>query len=204
MTTRFRIAGSVFVAAALAIIALAACASRPAERTTAASANKARVETWNGGTVVETYVVNGSIAALDARKRTLTLLGVDHQQRTYKTAQPLAGFDELKVGDRINATLIEELAVYVSRDKPPPRFTEGTAVALAPRAANRIVMADTVEVTANVLSVDAAQGKVTLSMMDGTPKTMRVGKGVDLTKIRTGDNITAAVTEAVAILLEKP
>jgi hypothetical protein len=191
------------VAAALAIIALAACASRPAEHTAPAPANKARVETWNGGTVVETYVVNGSIGALDARKRTLTLLGADRQRRTYKTAQPLAGFDELKVGDRINATLIEELAVYVSRDKPPPGFTEGTAVALAPRAANRIVMANTVEVTANVQSVDAAQGKVTL-MMDGTAKTMRVGKGVDLTKIRTGDNITAAVTEAVAILLEKP
>jgi hypothetical protein len=77
-------------------------------------------------------------------------------------------------------------------------------VALAPKGARPgIVMANTVAVTATVKTVNARTRKVTLQFADGTSRTVTVGKAVDLAKVSPGDNVTAQLTEGVAIVVEK-
>ena len=60
------------------------------------------------------------------------------------------------------------------------------------------------EITAKVTAVDAAKRKVTLELPDGSKKTVKAGKQIDLSSIKAGDNVTVQHTEAVAITVEKP
>ena len=95
------------------------------------------------------------------------------------------------MGDQVNATFVEEGAVFLSRDQAPPSLAERTAVALAPKGAKPgIVMADTFEVAATVPKVDIAQREASLGLVDGTNKTVKIGKSLDLTKVSPGDDVT--------------
>ena len=59
-------------------------------------------------------------------------------------------------------------------------------------------------VTAKVTAIDLKQHKATLQFPDGTTKTVRVRKDVDLTKRQVGEEVVIRATEAVAIVVEKP
>jgi hypothetical protein len=63
---------------------------------------------------------------------------------------------------------------------------------------------DTARLTVTVTGVDAAKHRVTIRLPDGTSKTVKVGKKVDLAAVRPGDNVTVQVTEGLAITVEKP
>jgi hypothetical protein len=60
------------------------------------------------------------------------------------------------------------------------------------------------EITAKVKSLDVKHQKATLLFPDGTTKTFKVRKDVDLTKQTVGTDVVMRVTEAVAISVEKP
>jgi len=188
----------------LVLFVLASCAFNT-EKTSTPAADTTAIKTQRGGAVVETYTTNATVTAVDAQNRKVTLAGSDGRKSTYKADKQVVNFDQIKVGDQVNATFVEEVAVFLSRDQAPPGLAEGTAVALAPKGAKPgIVMADTVEVAATVQKIDVTQRQVTLGFVDGSSKTVKVGKGVDLESINRGDDVTAQVTEAVAIAVEKP
>src|SRR5689334_7693668 len=85
-----------------------------------------------------------------------------------------------------------------------------------PRTKGGAAIVETYTTTATVTAVDAQNRKVTLAGSDGrkstykadkqvvTSKTVKVGNGVDVAKVSPGDDVTAQVTEAVAIVVEKP
>jgi len=78
-------------------------------------------------------------------------------------------------------------------------------VALAPLGAKPgVLMANTVEVTAKVKSIDVKHQKATLLFPDGTSHTFKVRKDVDLAKQTVGADVVIRTTEALAILVEKP
>jgi len=188
----------------LALVVLASCASTT-DKASMAPVDTALIQTKDGAAIVETYTTTATVTAVDARSRKVTLAGSDGRKSTYKADKQVVNFDQIKVGDQVKATFVEQVAVFLSKDQAPPSLAEGTVVALAPKGAKPgIVMADTVEVTATVENVDVTQGKVTLAFMDGTSKTVKVRKGVNLTTVKRGDDVTAQVTEAVAIVVEKP
>jgi len=188
----------------LTLLVLASCAPNT-EKTSRLPADSTVIQTKGGAALVETYTTTATVTAVDSQKRKVTLAGSDGRKSTYKADKQVVNFDQIKVGDQVNATFVEEMAVFLSRDQAPPSLAEGTVVALAPKGARPgIVMADTVEVAVTVQKVDVTQRQVTLGFADGSSKTVKVGKGVDLTKINRGDDVTAQVTEAVAINVEKP
>jgi hypothetical protein len=192
----------IIVLAALipALFALASCASKPQP----ASMEAAVIEGKDSAAIVETYQAVAAVAALNFDTRQITLLFSDGQEKTYKADKQVVNFNQIKVGDPVQATVIEELAVFLGKGKERPSAGAGAGVALAPKGARPgIVMADTTEVTATVTAVDTETRTVGLEFVDGTRKTVKVGKGVDLTRVSPGDGVTAQLTQAVAILVEK-
>jgi hypothetical protein len=78
-------------------------------------------------------------------------------------------------------------------------------VALAPVGAKPGgVMVATEQVTATVFTVDAKHRKVTLQFADGTTKTVKVGKQVNLANVKPGQDVTAQVSQGVALAVVKP
>jgi hypothetical protein len=79
-----------------------------------------------------------------------------------------------------------------------------TTVMIAPAGANPgSVLVDTSQITVKVTNVNAAKHKVTFELPDNTKKTVKVGKKVDLSTVRPGDNVTVQVSEGFAITVEK-
>jgi len=66
------------------------------------------------------------------------------------------------------------------------------------------MIVDSKTVTGKLQSIDAEKRMVTLAGGDGVePRKIKVGQDVDLAKLKTGDDVSARVTEAMAIVVEK-
>ena len=82
---------------------------------------------------------------------------------------------------------------------------EGAAIGVASAGGKpAIVVVDTMAMTAEITAIDAHSHRVTLELPNGTIKTVKVGKHIDLTRVSLGDAVFIQVSEGVAIEVVKP
>jgi 2-polyprenyl-3-methyl-5-hydroxy-6-metoxy-1,4-benzoquinol methylase len=161
------------------------------------------IETPDGAIIVETTTMTATVTAIDPAKRKLKLVSPGGSKSTYKAGPEIVNFDQIQVGDHIKAMVTEEVAVFIGSGASPSAMTE-TTVMIAPAGANPgSVLVDTSQITVKVINVNAAKHKVTFELPDGTTKTVKIGKKVDLSTVRAGDNVTVQVSEGFAITVEK-
>ena len=161
------------------------------------------VVTENGAMVVDTITITATVTAKNAKKRKLTLSS-DSGKTTFKAAPEMVNYDQIEVGDKVEAVVTAEVAVYFGADTPPNWPVTG-GVVLAPEGAKPGgVMVETSLVTVVVTAVDATKKKVTFKLPDGTSKTMKVGDKVDLSKVFIGETLTVFVGEGLAISVTAP
>ena len=60
------------------------------------------------------------VTAVDPAKRSVTLTNPDGVTNTYKLGKNVRNFDQIKVSDEVKATLLESVAVTVSRSSASP------------------------------------------------------------------------------------
>ena len=175
-----------------------ACQSRPKTETV--------VEEGPGSVVVvQTTQVKATVTALDAKNRTVTLKRGLAKAKTFKVPDEAVNFEQVRVGDEVHAVLIEESAIYLVSGGAPPSVGAAAAVGLAPEGEKpAILMAETVEVTATVVGIDAHEHTVTLEFPDGEVNEVNVPKSRDLSNVALGDSVRARVTEALAVSVTKP
>jgi hypothetical protein len=154
---------------------------------------------------VGAITATSKVTAVDAAKRTVTLTNDAGESNTYKLGKNVRNFDQIKVGDQVKATLLESVAVAVSKSGAPPDTGAQGVVAVAPKGAMPgVIMAKTRQVTAKIVSVDTAARAVTVEGPMGGKPTIKVGPNVNLGELQMGDNVTLRVTDALAIRVEKP
>jgi len=158
-----------------------------------------------GGVVIDTYQITAKVTEVDHAKRTYTLETPDGRKTPYKAGPEVTHFDQVRVGDQVKATVTDSLVVR-AREKGEARTDgETSVVALDPKGGKPgVLMADTVEVTARVKSVDLARHKATLEYPDGSTRTVSVRPDVKLSSEDVGREIVFRTTEAVALRVEKP
>jgi hypothetical protein len=153
---------------------------------------------------VDTYQLNATVASIDPMNRKLTLTTSDGRERIIKVGPAAVNFDQIEVGDRVSATVTEEVAVFLSEQGGPPSMSQSSTVALAPVGAKPGgIVANTIDATAEVVSVDPKTRHVTLKLPDGATKKFKLGKAISLSGIEPGDDVTVRVTEAVAIAVRE-
>jgi Cu/Ag efflux protein CusF len=146
-----------------------------------------------------------TVTAIDATKRTVTLKSDDGTTRTVKCSKDVVNFPQIKVGDNVTVAILESIAVAVRPKGAPPSAGEGAAVALAPVGAKPGgIMARTTKISAKVQAVDAAAHTVTVKGPLGKERTFKVNPKVDLSALKTGDDIVLRVTDALAIDVTAP
>jgi hypothetical protein len=171
--------------------------SRPKENPSRAERGRAE----QGAHVeVEADVVSASatIQKIDKAGRKLALQDPNGQTFDLK-AGPDVDFSQLHVGDRVNATYFEEVAVAINKHAEA-----------APRAAVKVVQrggvtAKQATVTAKIVAVDAANDTVTVRGVDGRRHTLQVSDPqlqAQLASVKAGDNVDVTYTQAVAIAVE--
>ncbi len=179
-----------------AFLTLPSCGIPGTEQVTA-------VETSNGAAVVDTFTTDATVTAINSGNRKLTLKFSNGSTRSVKAGPDVVNFKQIKVGDRVNASITEELAIFIGSGAPPSA-SGAAAVALAPVGARPgAYVADAVQVTARITAIDSKTRKVTLALPDGTSQTIKVSKNVDLAKVKNGSNVTVQYAEAMALTVTK-
>lgn len=154
---------------------------------------------------VDGVTATATVQAINPQTRTITLLWDGGVVTEYVARPEMRNFAQIRVGDRVRATVVEGLAVAVVPANNAPSAAAEQVVALAPKGSRPgILMANTVQVVAKVTAIDTANRTVTLTGVSGTPRTVRVSSSVDLSRLQVGDDVAARVTEAMAVVVEAP
>ena len=159
-----------------------------------------------GAVVVDVIEFTSSVEAIDYQKRTVVLKGPDGKLRAFTASKDVRNLDQVKVGDLVKVELVEETALFVRKASDPPEVTEASMVGLAPKGKKPgVVLVDTAQVTANVEAVDYQKRTITLKGAQGNVTTYKVGDAVKrFNEVKAGDQVVLRVTDALAILVEKP
>jgi len=156
-----------------------------------------------GGTLEETVQGTATVAAIEPATRKITLT-TDDGKATFTAPETMQNFDQLKVGDKVNATLKEQLVIFVDQGRDPSAV-RSAVLSRSPKGAKPgAIVAETFEVVSTVKSIDKESRLATLQFMDGQTRTIAVRPDVDLSKYKVGDSVVIRITQQLTLLAEKP
>ena len=174
----------------------------PAHQPGAAYASQGNFE---GQVVVDSITRTDTVVSIDAAHRTIDLKHEDGRITSYKCGPQVANFDQIKVGDQVKATVVDEMALFI---KPASRMQSisltNSVVGARLGAKPGVVSLDTLDFTAKVLAINPWQHQVTLQTADGRTRPVTVGEFVNLADFNVGDEVVVRLTQALAVLVEKP
>ena len=158
-----------------------------------------------GGVIVEVVKWTGTVKAVDPQKKTVSIEGPGGKTATVN-AKNARNLDQVKVGDKVKIEFIEEMALFVRKSDAPPSATEAQAIALAPKGQKPSgLVAETIELTGNVESIDSKKRTIALKGPAGNVRTFHVDKAVkNFSQIKKGDQVVLRFTEALALSVVKP
>ena len=185
-------------------LALTGCQSNPHPQASAAPARAAAVPPGPlEGIVLDSVTAAVTVESIDAAKHDVVLRRADGSLVTFKCGPEVANFDQIAVGDRVNVTAVEEAAIFLSKGGVLPSATQATVAVRTPQGSKpggKVV--ETVAFTAKVIAVDKAKREVTIEMVEGRKKTVRVGSNINLAGVTPGDDVNVRLTQAFAIVVE--
>ena len=158
-----------------------------------------------GGVVVDVVKWTGTVKAVDAQAKTVTVERPGGKSATIN-AKNARNLDQVKVGDKVNIQFTDELALFVRKSDAPPAATEAQVVQLAPKGEKPAgLMAKTIELTGSVQSIDSKNRTIDLKGPAGNVRTYKADKAVkNFDQIRKGDQVVLRFTESVALSVVKP
>jgi hypothetical protein len=122
------------------------------------------------------------VSSLDRNSGTVVLRSTGKPETsTYKLAPKVSGLDDIKAGDVVQATVTEDLTIYVLHDGQLPDAR------------------GTVSVDARVLMVDPGYRLLTLQYPDGQKETFKVPLGTRLEQMEAGDSVVIRPLEVLAL-----
>jgi hypothetical protein len=187
-----------------ALFTLTACRSASPPPPAVGSARLTYTEGVPGGVIVQTLKTTATVTAIDQAKRTATLLGSDGKKFTVKVGPEAVNFDQVRVGDQIVATVTQKIVVYIAKDGATSGDGAAAVVVLAPKdEPPGGLAAETTQLTARVIAIDAEKRTATLSFEDGSTETLPIREDVDLSRHKVGEQVVFRVTEMMAIGIEK-
>ncbi len=161
------------------------------------------LEAENGFASVETFQAVAKVTAINPATRKLGLLTSEGKRRRITCGPEVANFDQIKVNDSIEYTVMQESAIFVGNRKPGVR---GGAVTTLARIGAKPGMksVETMSATALVKAVNTSTRKVTLELGDGSKRIVTAEKRFDLSKVKVGKSVTLEYTEAIALVVVAP
>jgi len=148
---------------------------------------------------VQPVHLKATIVGIDPGSRALTLKGAGGNVVVVLVGQQVAGFEKLRVGDRVDALYKNALLVKADRvDGKGKGIRERVDTQVYAPASGGFESARQVEVLATVQKIDRKRRLVTLRGAYQT-QTLEAGPQVDLTGVKVGDTIHAVFVSAAAV-----
>ena len=163
-------------------------------RTTVALAPKGAMP---GAMMADTVEVTAKVVDIDQETRMATLQGEDGATHTIHVG-PNINLASVSKGDQVVFRYTRGLVLRVDRTAG----SESEQLASSRQRGGVIVEATTTEAT--VTAIDKDQRAVTLTRPDGSKRTIKVARSVDLDQLNVGDEVKVTLAEALGISLHKP
>ena len=143
--------------------------------------------------------MKAEITRIDAGIRSLVLKGAAGNTVVVLVGQQVDGFDQLKVGDRVDVLYKNALLTKVDRvDRADKGIRKRVDKQVYTPASGGFESTRQTEVLATVQKIDQKTRLVTLRGADQT-QTLEAGPDVDLTQLKVGDTIHAVFVSAAAV-----
>lgn len=185
---------------------LSACASPEADQALSSDVSSSQViqEGVPGSVTTEVEQIRAVVSAIDYAKRTFTLQDAQGHRRTLQAVPEMVNFPQLKVGDKVKATVTVERVIYLQEPDAVASPDGGAALLATAPAGSKpgMLMADTVEVTARVKAIDTTQHTATLVFADGSSKVVKVRPDVVLKTEYLNRQLVIRLTSAFAVGVE--
>jgi hypothetical protein len=140
-----------------------------------------------------------TVVAIDRVARTMTLQNIDGETKTVDVPTEVRAFDTVKIGDHVDIDYTESMAVSVLPPGSKPSAAESTAgLKTSPSGASS---AHQMSVSAEIVSIDRANNKVTFKGPKGNTQTVSVADPAmqrKLPSLKPGQVVQLTYTEAVA------
>ena len=145
----------------------------------------------------------GIIEAIEAGSRTITLKKPDGSFVTTVAGPEIKRFEELKVGDKVNARYYENIVMRLKRPGEPDVDSGGktmttpseTVLPGGTKAKQRTI-------TAAITAIDMDKPEVSFSGPNGWKYTSMVRDKDALAKVKVGDKVDIVFTEAMLVSIE--
>jgi Cu/Ag efflux protein CusF len=157
--------------------------------------------TAEGIDAVEVVKATATVEKINLESRKVTLLLDDGKKKTYKVDNRVQNLAQVKVGDHLEMSFTEEIAIVVGKSNETPGAASSEQVSVAPNGDKPgVVMVETSAMKAQIMAVDAANHRVTLLDPDGKKKTIKVSKKVtNLDDLKVGDTVDMLMTDSTVI-----
>ena len=157
-----------------------------------------------GSVVVNTVEVSARVTAIDKQKRQATLEGPEGNTFTVKVGPEAVNFDQVVVGDRVNATLTRELVAFVAKAGTTTDDGAETVVTHAKKGEQPGgLIVEIVQLTGTIVTMDHWKRLVTLQFEDGSTQTFPVRPDVIMENYEVGEKVIFQATETIAIDVTK-
>lgn len=158
-----------------------------------------------GMVITERATLAATVKDIDRSRRLMTLQIRDDRAVTLQVPKEVKNFDQINVGDTVEAEFLNAVAVGMRPAGTPDASTEVTTVKVAPRGDLPAgAMVETKQMTATVETIDYDARTVTLKGPGGETRTIAVDPGVERFRdVKVGDQVVVRHTEALAITVKK-
>jgi len=189
---------AVFVAATLAGTSVGVFAQTPAAQggtMTATAPGK--------GVAANVVEITATVQAVNKADRTVTIKGPKGNVDTVTVGPEVKNFDQIKVGDQVALRYVEALSLELKKGgKAPVERTDSMMSGTAKPGEKPAAGAGRqIQVTADVIAVDAATQTVTLKGPKHTVS-LHLNDPAQFKLVKVGDQVDATYTEAVALSVE--
>jgi hypothetical protein len=142
-----------------------------------------------------------TVIEVDLPERLVTLRGDQGQQIIVEVPDEVKNLDQVEAGDEVVVSYTEALAWQVKRagDGAPGVSGQAGITTAKPGDKPGRTVGRSVTLTTTITAIDLANGTVTLTGPEGTPRTIKVREPANLRKVQTGDLVDITYSEAVAI-----
>ena len=145
----------------------------------------------------------GTVEAIDASSRTVTLKKPDGTFVTIVAGPDIKRFEEIKVGDKVNARYYENVVVRVKRPGEADVVSGDKATTGSEQVLPGGTKAKQVTITATIAAIDMNTPSVTFTGPNGWKYTSKVQDTAALAKVKVGDKVDIVWTEAMLVSLER-
>ena len=145
----------------------------------------------------------GTIEAIDASTRTVTLKKADGTVVTTVAGPDITRFAELQLGDTVNVRYYDNVVIRVKQPGESEVISGAKGTTGSEQALPGGTRAKQVTITATITAIDPTTPSITFTGPNGWKYSSKVQDTEALAKVKVGDKVDIVWTEAVLVSVER-